>query len=61
MISPYTMITPLAVALCFSALVQSQIAQSPDQNVYSLASFDQNQAADLTPACNDVYTAVIPG
>jgi len=40
--------------------VQSQLL-SPNQNVYSLASFDQNQAVELTPACNDVYTAVIPG
>jgi hypothetical protein len=62
------MIHSLAVcyfALTFSALahvVQSQAVQaSPDQNVYSLASFDQNQATELTPACNDVYTAVIPG
>jgi hypothetical protein len=41
---------------------QSQAVQaSPDQNVYSLASFDQNQATELTPACNDVYTSIIPG
>jgi hypothetical protein len=52
-------------ALTFFALaphVQSQaVPASPDQNVYSLASFDQNQATELTPACNDVYTAIIPG
>jgi len=52
-------------ALTFFALahhVQSQADQaSPGQNVYSLASFDQNQATELTPACNDVYTAIIPG
>jgi hypothetical protein len=53
-------------ALTFSALAhhaQSQAVQqpSPDQNVYSLASFDENQAVELTPACNDVYTALIPG
>jgi hypothetical protein len=52
-------------ALTFFALahhVQSQAVQlSPGQNVYSLASFDQDQATELTPACNDVYTAVIPG
>jgi hypothetical protein len=49
-------------ALTFFALaphVQSQA--SPDQNVYSLASFDQDQATEITPACNDVYTAIIPG
>jgi len=52
-------------ALTFFALARhvhgQDIQPTPDQNVYSLASFDQNQATDLTPACNDVYTSVIPG
>jgi hypothetical protein len=52
-------------ALTFFALARHIHAQdiqpTPEQNVYSLASFDQNQATELTPACNDVYTALIPG